>query len=273
MQKLLGNVIYKEIVKLSPFSEILEIRIRKNQPIMVITRTNSHFINITANKSIIDSVIAAATKDSMYAYEKELTNGYINYTNGVRIGLTGNCNITETNKISFREFYSLCIRIPHEIFKLDERLEIVINEFDSTLVISPPFGGKTTLIREMTRLLSNRYNTLVIDEREEICGHNMEMKMGTQCDIISNIPKSKVYGNIIRTMNPQLVVCDELFGNDDIKAINRIVNSGIMVLATYHSLRLEDVPLALRKRFEWYIILNSKPKSGSIKSIIRRENV
>ncbi|MFA6866146.1 MAG: ATPase, T2SS/T4P/T4SS family [Clostridia bacterium] len=270
MEKLLGNVIYAAISKLTSFNNILEIRIRINQPIMLKTKHNTHFMSIIADKNIINSIIAAATKNSMYAYENEITNGYINYKGGIRIGIVGNCNLIENNRIAFRDFYALCIRIPHQIFNIDKQIDFLINNFDSTLVISPPFGGKTTLIREMTRLLSNQFDTLVIDEREELCGQNLSLKVGVQCDVISNIPKNKVYGNIIRTMNPELVVCDELFGDEDINAIIRIINSGVKVLATYHANSLDQVPKVLSEQFEWYILLTSKPKVGSIKSIIRR---
>lgn len=273
MRQLLGEVLYRNISDKYSFSDILEIRIRSGRKIMLRTLDGIHFLEITADADIINSVIANATHNSLYAYESEISSGFIGYKNGIRIGLTGKGNITENRLIAYKDFYSLCIRIPHQIFGVHREINRLLEDFDNTLIVSPPGGGKTTLCREMARLLSNSYNTLVIDERYELCGADFTMKMGEMCDVIAGIPKSLVYENIIRSMAPELIVCDELFDDSDFEAIRRITLSGIKCLATYHAETVNNVPPELLRLFSYCVVLNSIPKPGSIQSITRRTDV
>lgn len=273
MQNLLGNYLYNNIKSTYSFTEILEIRIRINRKIMLRTLTGIAFLEIVADSALINMIVTNATHNSLYAYESEISAGYIGYKDGVRIGIIGKGNLSESKMIAYKNVYSLCIRIPHQIFGLHKEINSIIENFDNTLIVSPPGCGKTTLCREMARLLTNAYDTLIIDERYEICGESFTMKMGGQCDVISGIPKSLVYENIIRTMSPQLVVCDELFDVKDTQAIERITISGIKCLATYHAKTLEQIPHNLATLFTYFIVLNSNPRVGSIQSITRREDV
>lgn len=273
MQKLLGNYIYNHIINNFPLKSIMEIRIRLNSNIMLRTYEGIHFLDIIATSNLINEIVRNATKNSLYAYETEISNGYISYDGGIRIGIIGKGNISEGNFIAYKNFYSLCIRIPRQIFNLKKEINDILEDFENTLIISPPGCGKTTLCREMARILSNTNDTLIIDERYELCGETFTMKMGMQCDLVSGIAKSVLYENIIRTMSPQIVVCDELFGNDDIEAIKRITLSGIKCLATYHAKNIRDIPKSLVSLFTWIILLNSNPHVGSIQSITRRKNV
>jgi stage III sporulation protein AA len=251
----------------------MEIRIRIDKKIMVRAINGVHFLEIVADSDLINNIIACATKNSLYAYENEISNGYIGYKNGIRIGIVGKGNISEASSIAYKSFYSLCIRIPHQIFGLKKEINKIINNFENTLIVSPPGCGKTTLCREMARILSNRYDTLVIDERYELCGESLDLKTGLQCDIISGIPKNLVYQNIIRTMSPEIVVCDELFSSEDVEAMYRIVLSGVKCLATFHAKNMDLVPKKIRSLFYYYIVINSIPTVGSIQSITRREDV
>lgn len=273
MQNLLGDYLYTNITNTFSFSKILEIRIRIDRKIMLRTLEGVYFLNVIADKDLMNLIVANATRNSLYAFENEINNGYIGYKNGVRIGIIGKGNISESQVIAYKAVYALCIRIPHQIFGLNKEINKIIENYENTIIISPPGCGKTTLCREMARLLTNFYDTLIVDERFELCGESFTMKMGEQCDVISGIPKSVVYQNIIRTMSPQLVVCDELFDTNDIEAIKRITLSGIKCLATYHAQDYTLLPKNLSQLFTYFIVLNSNPSVGSIQSITRREDV
>lgn len=251
----------------------MEIRIRLDRKIMLRTTSGVQFSDIVADSDLINKIVANATRNSLYAYETEISNGYIGYKDGVRIGIIGKGNLSESDFIAYKTVYALCIRIPHQIFGLKKEINNIIDNFDNTLVISPPGCGKTTLCREMARILSNSYDTLVIDERFELCGESFSLKMGMQCDVISGIPKNIVYQNIIRTMSPQLVVCDELFSAEDIEAVYRITLSGVKCLATFHAKTIAEIPQNLYKLFRYFVELNSIPTVGNIQSIKRREDV
>lgn len=272
MEKLICKEVLDQIIKKAPLNSITEIRLRLNRKIYVKLKNDEFFIENIATSKMINNIIMIATNYSKYAYEKEISDGYIPYSGGIRIGIGGNGRINDNKLIAYKEIYSLNVRIPHQIFNCCRPFFDILNNFDNTLVISPPYGGKTTLIREMSRLLSENFDTLLIDERFELCGENCSLKMGERCDIIQGIPKKFVFENIIRTMSPEIVVCDELFGDDEFLAVARIINAGIKCLATFHANSMEDLPQILKKQFFNIITLNSKPTVGSIISIYRGKN-
>lgn len=272
MEKLLSQEIWKKISEKAPQSKITEIRLRLGKRIFVKTVDNDFFISDIVREKLITAAVMVATDYSQYSFEKEISEGYIPYREGIRIGIVGSGKINEHGLIAYKNIYCLNIRIPHQIFSCANGVYEIINDFDSTLVISPPYGGKTTLIREMARLLSQNHDTLIVDERFELCGEKCSLEQGERCDIIQGVPKSLVFENIIRTMSPEIVVCDELFGKRDFEAVARMVSSGIKCLATYHATSLESLPRALRGLFFNIITLNSKPRVGSIISIYRGKN-
>ncbi len=265
MQNLFGNEIFQYICAQFDIDTITEIRMRKSQKIQVSTYHSTHFIPFLANKDYIKDVIDRATGYSRYAYESEITDGYINYKNGIRIGLVGCGKVSNNNQFAYSEILSLCIRIPHRITAIDEIVKEKLSYLQNILIISPPRGGKTTLLRAISLIYGNKYNTLIVDEREEItCG---DYVLSKKTDIVVGLKKSIVYENIIRTMSPELVICDEIFSSDDIQSIKRLILSGISVVATYHSKKESDVPIELLQNFNLLITLNSNPTPGSIVSI------
>ena len=267
MQKLLGEALYSQITKYIYPKDITEIRIRLGKPIIVKKFDDIIVLEIIADDQLLNGIVFRATKGSKYAYESQISQGYIDYDNGIRIGITGDCNITKDNIVSIKTIYSLCIRNPHEILGCAKDISDVIDNFDNTLIISPPGCGKTTLLREAARLLSARYDVLIIDERGEVCGKDLILNRGIHCDVIQGIPKDLAYERAVRTMNPDIIVCDELFGDNDERSIIKIIASGVKVLATYHS-DMDDIDFG-KGIFRYKILLTDIPTVGTVKSIIK----
>ena len=265
MRVLLGDDLYKEIISVVRPDKITEIRLRIDKLIMIKSFNDVFFIDRISDVNILNKIIDIATNESRYAYEKDIDAGFIGYKNGIRIGLTGESVITDEGNVVIKKIFSICIRIPHEIIGCSNRLGFLIDNFDNTLIISPPGCGKTTLLRDLARKLSEIYDTFIIDEREEICGKELILKHGKRCDVIQGIPKKYAYERAIRSMSPQIIVCDELFGSDDEAAIIKMISSGVKVLATYHS---DDINVGFgMDLFKYRIFLSSNPTPGSIKSI------
>lgn len=264
MQKMLGEA-YPYVINVCPENEITEIRIRVGKRIEIKTRCGRFFTRFLADGEYIENLIKRVTNDSKYAYEYQLSQGYIDYSDGIRIGVVGD-GWVKNGKIIYKKIYSLCVRIPHIIEVSARPIKKILDKFDNTLLVSPPGGGKTTLLRCMAEKLSEKCDLLIIDERSEICGRGLTFYRETHCDVIQGVPKEYAFETAIRTMSPQIVVCDELFGEKDFFAVKTLIGAGIKVAATFHSDGV--IPDMLNELFYYKVFLSSKPMPGSIKSIV-----
>lgn len=270
MEKLLGEDVFHALNEACDIKTIKEIRLRINKKICVCTIKGEFTLPFFATESYINRLVDISTQFSKYAYESEISNGFVYYEGGIRIGLIGDGKLSSYNALAYRKIYSLCIRIPHNIQIFPINIDEYVSPCENTLIISPPGCGKTTLLREFARKAGSFYNTLIIDERYELCGQDLFFPMGKKCDVIQGIPKKFVYENIIRTMSPEVVVCDEIFGKDDEEAVAKIVKSGVKCIATRHAFFEKDVDEEFLSIFRLIICLTSIPTVGSISSIKRR---
>ncbi len=277
LQRLLGIPFYNEVCQTVPECELTEIRLRQGKAV-VAKNLNRHFFvqTKTATSELILGIMERATNHSFYAYEQELASGYLFYDGGIRIGASG-IGVAESGKLkTFKEITSLNIRVPHEIIGCSDKVSSVLTDFSNTLVISPPGAGKTTLIRDMARVLAKTFDVLIIDERYEIAGGGqVHFDVGKMTDVISGVRKEAVFEGAIRSMSPQIIVFDEIFPSRDLATIAEISRCGIAVLASVHSKGHKQLITAcpeLIKHFDYLIVLASKPTIGSIKSILEVRN-
>ena len=269
IKSLLPTNISNLISSNAPLETITEIRLRIGKNLLIKTAKEYILLDYKVVEEELKHVIRIATHNSLYAFQDQIKMGYISY-NGIRIGLVGSVVMDKDKIITIKEFTSLIIRIPHEIVGCSDSLNIVLPTFENTLIVSPPYGGKTTLIRDLARRLSKHYDTLLIDERGEI--HNNSFSFGERLDVFKDAPKSFVIEGVIRATSPEIIVMDELFNTCDMSVIREITRSGIKVLASIHGdnvSMIKNVYPELTKYFTNVIELSNKPKVGTIKSILR----
>jgi stage III sporulation protein AA len=271
MEKLLGSELYRLISNRKNWSKINEIRIRTNKKILVRCFDEEFFVDFTADADYIKKVVLTAANNSLYAHEKEISDGYLDYSEGVRIGIVGSGTINNRGLAAYSSINALCIRVPHEITPKYDFGDLLKN-FQNTLIIGAPYSGKTTLVRAFCRELSQNSDTTVIDERYEICGFGLSMKRGDRADVVQGIPKNIVFDRIIRSMSPQIVVCDELFSDGDIQAVETFSEAGIKCLASLHATEYSTLDDRLKRVFRNFITLSSKPVPGSIKSMVKKND-
>ncbi len=220
-----------------------EIRVRLGEPLRIKTAFGER--ELCSEKKIteedLEYILRSATSGSFHAFEETIQKGYIPLEGGGRLGLCGQ-GIRSAGKLqTLRNISSLCIRIPHEMIGCaDGVLDALFEEgyFPDTLVISPPGIGKTTLLREMVRALSQRgYRVALADERGEIagmCKGRPQYQIGAQTDVLSNINKCEAGIMLLRTMAPDILAMDEITAAADMPAILEAAGCGVALLSTVH---------------------------------------
>jgi stage III sporulation protein AA len=164
------------------------------------------------------------------------------------VGLCGTYVTDEKGRIRICDVSSLNFRISREIPGIAEKLFpklLCDGKFCSTLIVSEPCGGKTTLLTDLVRVLSNHgYRSAVVDERGEIasCFRGIPQKeLGALADVLDGYPKP--YGMMValRALSPQVLVCDEIGSNEETERMLEAMNAGVPVLATAHAKDEEEL--------------------------------
>lgn len=208
----------------------------------------------------ISDTLFAASGYSVYSVAEQMKKGFLTGEEGERIGIAGSYVYEDGGVLSVHAVTSLCIRVPHAVEGCAEEIysRCLSDHMRSLILLSPPGGGKTTLLRDLTRLVCERrlLNVLVSDERGELSAGDL----GKTSDIVRFADKLTAFTAGIRAMRPELIVTDELLP-EDYAAVSRAMCSGIFVFASAHLVRVSDVP---QKIFDRYILLDGLGKIGRI---------
>lgn len=185
-------------------------------------------------------------KGSLYAYRDTISGGYIPLGNGIRIGVCGSA-VNENGKVSaVHNITSLAIRIParsdDSALPLCRRLLDRAGRLRSCMIYAPSGVGKTTLLRSAAYIFArppNPFRVAVVDTREEIGA--FLGGSGLCIDLLCGYPKEVGIEIAARTLNAQLIVCDEVFGEKEAKALSGAVNCGVPILCSAHASTLSEL--------------------------------
>ena len=293
---------YEEISKILPIGinnlvnkylnddVIQEIRIKVGRPLMLNLSYGEKILEYNTNIEDLKFIMAKISNYSLYAFEEEIKQGYITLKGGHRIGLAGECVISKGEVRTIKNITSLNIRISREVIGSSDKIMKLItnnNRVYNTLIVSPPKCGKTTILRDIARNISNgiyKFNlsgkkVTIVDERSEIaaCYNGIpQMNVGIRTDILDNCLKKSGMIMAIRSLSPEVLVCDEIGTKGDLEALNMAFNCGVNIVVTVHGYDINDVygrvvfkDLIDNCILERIILLSNRKGAGTIEKIYK----
>ncbi len=215
--------------------DLQEIRIRTNKPIILKLAQADILIEYQVTQQETLQTLERLCNNSIYSYKNQICEGFLTVKGGHRVGITGTAVTENENVVNLKYITSLNFRIAKEIINCSDKILSQIidtenNNIYNTLIVSPPGKGKTTILRDSIRKISNGIPSInfkgktcgVVDERGEIAAMYQgvpQNDIGIRTDIIENISKSKGMKMLIRSMAPEVIACDEIGSKEDIDAI------------------------------------------------------
>lgn len=278
------------------YENLQEIRLRINGPLLIIYEGREYFVTerakltkrpgeaLKVDKQDIQETLEYVGNYSLYAFEEEVKQGFLTIQGGHRVGIAGK-TVIEGDKVKSLKYISyLNVRVSHQIKGCaDDILPLMVrgDEVYHTLIISPPRCGKTTLLRDIIRQLSDGTDAFeghtvgVVDERSEIGGSYLGVlgnDLGIRTDVMDCCPKAEGMMMLVRSMSPQIIAVDEIGDYADAHAIETVIHCGCKLIATVHGSSIEDIrqkplleKLVREHTFDRYLILCNRERIGMLK--------
>ncbi|MCS0786767.1 stage III sporulation protein AA [Cytobacillus pseudoceanisediminis] len=252
----LPKKIAEQIQRIPPqiLEDLEEIRVRISRPIELTARGMPHYLPYIVESEDAVHLLNKISHFSIYTLEEELKRGYITIEGGHRVGLAGKVILEQGKVKAIRDISSFNIRIAREKIGIARNLisRIYRDGWLHTMIIGPPQTGKTTLLRDIARIISSgdpndefpASKVGIVDERSEIAGcvnGIPQMTFGNRIDVLDACPKAEGMMMMIRSMSPEVLVVDEIGRHEDAEAIMEAVNAGIKLIMTTHGNSLEEI--------------------------------
>ena len=280
------------------FEQVQEIRLRVRGPLLMVSGGREYYLTgdgrlsgemeqaHVVSREEIRETMEYISSHSLYAFEEEVRQGFLTIQGGHRVGIAGKTILDDGGIRSMKYISFINIRLSHQIRGCADPVMPYLYENGQvlhTLIISPPRCGKTTLLRDIVRQLSNGscrqpgVTVGVVDERSEIgacCQGVPQNELGIRTDVLDCCPKARGMMMLIRTMSPAVVAVDEIGSREALEAMEYVMNCGCKLVATVHGASVEDIKqkpvlrrLVQERMFERYIVMDSRGGVGHVSQI------
>ncbi len=233
-----------EYIEIHPDISIDEIRLHCNSKMVLISELSNIITDLTITEEHINQTLLSLCRGSVYSYFDTIREGYISVGQGIRAGICGKATVQNGSISGISEINSINIRMPRRVsHAADYVYELLKNDnFKSSLILySPPGVGKTTILRELIRCISEgdeHIRMSVIDTREELmCG----MVENIFSDYFISYPKGTAITLATRSMTPEIIICDEISTPEEADAIIQGVNCGVTFIASTHASSFQEL--------------------------------
>jgi len=276
-----------------PYNSLCELRLRADNAVMVNILGENYYLceNCVSqnmeqaykiSKGEIQSIISKISNNSLYTINEQLISGFVTLPGGIRVGVCGEVVDIDNKVKTVKNISSLNFRFPHFIKNCSLKIYpyiVSFNNVKSTLIVSPPGAGKTTMLRDLVYQLSEKeklLNILVVDERKEIASifNGKDYIKLNNIDVITLCSKQFGFTNGIRSVSPNVIVTDEINLDKDCEIIENALTCGVKVIATIHASSIQDLKnkpqfreILNKKLFERYVVLSATNGLGTIDGI------
>ena len=271
--------LYDETVRrLSDTGRIEEIRCRRDRPVFVTCQRGNVRLSYVCGTEDMEGMVSKICGGSLYAHKETLLEGYVTLSGGIRVGVCGRASSENGRMLGIYDVSGLNFRLPSAIYGIGEPVCSLLRQGGGVLVYSSPGVGKTTLLRAVAERMSRGaepWRVCVVDTRGELS--MTDGKIGESADILLYYPKDKGIEIATRTMNPQLIICDEIGGLCEADAIISAENCGVPLLAAAHAPNISSLlrRTGLRRLheaavFSHYVGVSRNIRSGELDYHITR---
>ncbi len=281
---------FRTILSNVDFNTLQEVRFRCAKPLMIHTDTGDCMLTeqgkptLNQNEAFnicaedIYMLMAAFCENSVYAYQREICDGFLTISGGHRVGISGRCVLSEGKIINVTDISGLNLRIAKEFKGCAEKIFEKIthnNEPLNTILISPPQCGKTTILRDLARLTSENKKVTIVDERSELAAVKEgapQFDVGIRTDVLDRFPKSLGMLCAIRSLSPEVIITDEIGAEEDYFAVKSVLNAGCRIITSMHG--YDTTKLSAKSKemllvFDCAVVLKREQGVPQVKEIIK----
>lgn len=297
----LNQRLSRAIIKIPDYikTQAQEIHIRVNKPIAIYCGSITYYLTMQhqlVSHCLPNNMLMATQRDvnesfhnlcsfSVYSRQEEIKNGYLTICGGHRAGICGTAVYTGNEISNVRDISSINLRISKEVKGIAKKiLKSIHIEKGGLLLCGVPACGKTTFLRDLSRILSTEenYKVCIIDERGEIGGTHYGVAQNDvgMCDVLDGYKKADGIIHAVRCMSPQIIVCDEIGSNDESESIKACLNSGVSVIASIHCTSVRELLTKPQSKamlstgaFEYITFMSDRKHPGIIKEIYTLEEL
>ncbi len=226
-----------------------ELHLRAGHTLSVVLNGSEQQIpSVQINTEDLRETVSRAARYSVHSYGETLAQGYLPLSGGHRLGICGTAIVSRQMITGIRTISSLNLRIACQALGSAApvlRHVATQHSVKSTLILSPPGFGKTTLLRDLIRQISGQgIRVAVADERGELAAMKdgtPQFDIGEQTDVMDGCPKAQGAMLLLKTMSPMVIALDEVTSPQDVEAIAYAGHCGVSVLATAHAADITDL--------------------------------
>ncbi len=254
-------------------NELTEIRLRAGKRSMLTVSGRCIPCSDVLSREDIERCFQELCRYSVHSYAKEIAEGYITLPEGHRVGFCGTAVISSDRIDTLKDISSINIRIAREIQGCADELYCTLfqNGLCSLLIAGKPMSGKTTVLRDLARLLGYEHRVALIDSRNELAAVYKgipSLDVGENTDVLTGYPKYEGMLTALRTLSPEIMICDEIGGDAD--AVMQCINCGVKLIATAHADSIDELSrrpdtAALLPMFQYAAVLSDRGRLSDIK--------